>query len=238
MSNEQEKTLTDAPACLQRMPLIGDPAPAFTADTTQGKINFPEDYKGKWVVFFSHPSDFTPVCTSEFMTFAHMADEFRKLDAELVGISVDSLSSHIAWLRKITDELEYNGIKRQKITFPLVADLKMDVSKKYGMIHPGASDTKTVRAVFVIDPKGVIRAIIYYPASTGRNMEEIKRLVISLQATDKEPVSTPANWKPGDDVLMNTPASLPDALQRVKEADENGYKCQDWFFCFKPLGKK
>ena len=143
-----------------RMPLIGDDAPAFTAVTTQGEINFPQDYKGKWVILFSHPADFTPVCTTEFMTFATMMDEFKALNTELIGLSVDSLYSHIAWLRKI-QEIEWKGMKNVEVKFPLIEDVKMEIANKYGMIQPGQSTTQAVRAVFVIDPKAKIRAILY-----------------------------------------------------------------------------
>ncbi|HRY08925.1 MAG TPA: peroxiredoxin, partial [Candidatus Nanopelagicales bacterium] len=155
------------------MPRIGDPAPEFTAVTTQGDINFPGDYKGSWVILFSHPADFTPVCTTEFMTFASMQDEFAELNTKLVGLSVDGLYSHIAWLRTIKDKIEFNGMKDIEVTFPLVEDITMKVAEKYGMIMPGEDSTKAVRAVFVIDPKGTIRTIIYYPLSLGRNFDEL-----------------------------------------------------------------
>ena len=183
-----------------RMPLIGDPAPAFTAVTTQGEINFPKDFKGKWIILFSHPADFTPVCTTEFMTFASMMDEFKALNTQLVGLSIDSIYSHIAWLRKI-QELKWNGLENIEVTFPLIEDIKMEVAKKYGMLQPNASTTQAVRAVFIIDPKGIIRTILYYPQSTGRNFDEIKRLVQALQKADADNVATPANWRPGDDVI-------------------------------------
>ena len=155
---------------ITRMPLIGDDAPAFTAVTTQGVINFPEDYKGKWVILFSHPADFTPVCTTEFMTFATMQEEFKALNTELIGLSVDSLYAHIAWLRKI-QELEWNGMKNVEVKFPLIEDIKMEVASKYGMIQPNQSTTQAVRAVFIIDPEAKIRTILYYPLSTGRNFQ-------------------------------------------------------------------
>ena len=142
---------------ITRLPLIGDKAPAFQALTTNGTVNFPEDYKGKWVLFFSHPSDFTPVCTTEFMTLASMKDEFKALNTELLGLSVDSLYSHIAWIRKI-EELEWNGMKNVKIDFPVIADLNMKVSTKYGMLQPNVSSTQAVRAVFIIDPESTIRS--------------------------------------------------------------------------------
>ncbi|MDD2232660.1 MAG: peroxiredoxin [Sphaerochaetaceae bacterium] len=214
-----------------RMPLIGDNAPSFEAVTTQGKINFPEDYKGKWVILFSHPADFTPVCTTEFMTFASMMDEFKALNTELVGLSVDSLYAHIAWLRKI-QELEWNGIKNAEVRFPLIEDIKMDVARKYGMIQPNASGTQAVRAVFVIDPEGKIRTILYYPLSTGRNFAEIKRIIIALQKADSDNCATPANWQPGDDVIVPTAGSCGTAKERMQTKDENTY-CLDWFMCFR-----
>lgn len=214
-----------------RMPLIGDKAPSFKAVTTQGIINFPEDYKGKWVILFSHPADFTPVCTTEFMTFATMADEFKALNTELVGLSVDSLYAHIAWLRKI-QELEWNGMKKVEVKFPLIEDIRMEVANKYGMIQPGQSNTQAVRAVFVIDPVGKIRTILYYPLSTGRNFEEIKRIIIALQKADSDNVATPANWHPGDDVIVPTAGSCGTAKERMDNQSDDQY-CLDWFMCFK-----
>ncbi len=180
-----------------RIPLIGEEAPAFTAETTQGMINFPADYKGKWVIMFSHPADFTPVCTTEFMTFATMEKEFEALNCKLIGLSIDSVFSHIAWLRTIQERVEYKGMKNVQVLFPVIADLKMDVAKKYGMLQPSASDTKAVRAVFFIDPESKIRALLYYPLSNGRNFQEIKRLLIAMQTSDVHKVATPADWQPG-----------------------------------------
>ena len=216
---------------INRMPLIGDNAPEFKAVTTQGEINFPSDYKGKWVILFSHPADFTPVCTTEFMTFASMMDDFNKLNVQLVGLSVDSLYAHIAWLRKI-QELEWNGLKNINVTFPLIEDIRMEVAKKYGMIQPNQSNTQAVRAVFIIDPKGIIRTILYYPLSTGRNFNEIKRIVTALQKADSDGVATPADWRPGDDVIIPTAGSCGTAKERMESKDENMY-CLDWFMCFK-----
>lgn len=216
---------------INRMPLIGDNAPVFKAVTTQGEINFPSDYKGKWVILFSHPADFTPVCTTEFMTFASMMDDFDKLNVQLVGLSVDSLYAHIAWLRKI-QELEWNGLKNINVTFPLIEDIRMEVAKKYGMIQPNQSNTQAVRAVFIIDPKGIIRTILYYPLSTGRNFDEIKRIVIALQKADSDGVATPADWRPGDDVIIPTAGSCGTAKERMESKDDNMY-CLDWFMCFK-----
>lgn len=217
---------------VQRLPLIGDPAPAFTANTTQGPIRFPEDYQGKWVILFSHPADFTPVCTTEFMTFASMKEEFDALNTQLVGLSIDSLFSHVAWLRRI-HELSWKNIERPEVTFPVIEDLSMNVAKKYGMVQPSSgSSTSAVRAVFVIDPKGIVRTILYYPSSTGRNFDEIKRIVQALQKADKENIATPADWRPGDDVILPPPGSCGAAKERMESKEEDKV-CLDWFLCFR-----
>ncbi len=220
----------------QRLPLIGEKAPSFSATTTQGKVNFPDDYKGKWVILFSHPADFTPVCTTEFMTFATMLPEFEALNTQLIGLSIDSLYSHIAWLRTIKEKLEFKGMKNVEVTFPLIEDIKMEVAKKYGMLQPSADDTKAVRAVFIIDPESKIRAILYYPLSNGRNFQEIKRLLIALQTTDKFGIATPADWQPGDEVIVPPPGSCGAAKDRVETKDQD-VKCYDWFFCTKKIPK-
>lgn len=216
------------------MPRIGDRAPEFKAVTTQGNINFPSDYAGKWVILFSHPADFTPVCTSEFMTFATMQNEFNALNTQLLGLSIDGLYSHIAWLRTIKEKIEFKGMKNVEVTFPLIEDITMNVAHKYGMVQPGESSTKAVRAVFFIDPKGVIRAMIYYPLSLGRNFDEIKRVIIALQTADAYSIATPANWQPGDDVIVPPPGSCGTAKERMQNKDES-VKCYDWFFCTKKL---
>jgi peroxiredoxin 2/4 len=218
------------------MPRIGEKAPAFKAVTTQGEINFPADYNGKWVILFSHPADFTPVCTSEFMMFAHMEQEFEDLNCKLVGLSVDGLYSHIAWLRTIKEKIEYKGMKNVEVKFPLIEDITMEVAKLYGMIQPGESSTKAVRAVFFIDPKGMIRAIIYYPLSLGRNFDELKRALIAMQTADKHSIATPADWRPGDDVIVPPAGSCGTAKDRMEGA-QTGMKCYDWFFCTKALPK-
>ncbi|MEN6547915.1 MAG: peroxiredoxin [Armatimonadia bacterium] len=222
-----------------RMPLIGEKAPAFTAKTTQGDITFPDDYKGKWVILFSHPADFTPVCTTEFMTFATMQPEFKALNCELIGLSVDGLYSHIAWLRTIAEKAEYKGMKNVSVTFPLIEDVRMDVARKYGMIQPSASNTQAVRAVFFIDPQATIRALVYYPMSNGRNIDEFKRLLIAMQTSDQYKIATPANWTPEDEVIVPPPGSCGTAAERVSTATQQGYRCVDWFLCFKksPLKK-
>jgi peroxiredoxin (alkyl hydroperoxide reductase subunit C) len=216
------------------IPLIGDPAPSFTAQTTKGTINFPDDYEGKWVILFSHPADFTPVCTTEFMTFARMQDEFRAMNCELIGLSIDSHFSHIAWLRTIEEKIAWNGMKNMKVDFPVIADLSMDVAYLYGMVQPGASDTQAVRAVFFIDPDSKVRALIYYPLSNGRNFDELKRLLQAMQTSDKYKVATPADWRPGDKVIIPPPATADAAKERVRGAGTE-YECLDWFLCLKKL---
>ena len=217
------------------MPRIGDKAPKFTAVTTQGKINFPSDYSGEWVILFSHPADFTPVCTSEFMTFAHLEEKFKRANCNLIGLSIDGLYSHIAWLRTIKEKIEFKGMKDIEVKFPLIEDISMNVAKKYGMIQPGESETQAVRAVFFIDPKGKIRAIIYYPLSLGRNFDEIYRALVAMQTSDKFAVATPADWNPGDDVIISPAGSCGVAEERMTNDDE--LDCEDWFFCTKKLDK-
>lgn len=225
------------PATNYVMPRIGDTAPSFTAETTQGTIHFPEDYTGKWVILFSHPADFTPVCTTEFMTFAKMDKEFQSLNCQLIGLSVDSLYSHIAWLRTIKEKIEFRDMKNIEVLFPLIDDIRMDVANKFGMIQPNESNTKAVRAVFFIDPLAKIRAIIYYPLSTGRNFEEIKRVLIALQVADAYGVATPADWQPGEDVIVPPAGSCGVAKKRMDGVEEGVY-CIDWFFCMKSIDKE
>lgn len=218
------------------IPVIGEKAPSFKAVTTQGEISFPEQYAGSWVILFSHPADFTPVCTSEFMTFASMEQRFYDANCKLVGLSVDGLYSHIAWLRTIKEKIEYRGMKNVEVKFPLIEDITMEVSKKYGMIQPGESSTKAVRAVFFVDPKGTVRAIIYYPLSLGRNFEELYRALIAMQTADSFSVATPADWQPGDDVIVPTAGSCGVAKERMDSKGE--MNCCDWFFCTKKIEKE
>jgi peroxiredoxin (alkyl hydroperoxide reductase subunit C) len=206
------------------LPRLGEPAPTFEAKTTHGTLRL-EDFRGSWVILFSHPADFTPVCTTEFIGFAEIAPQLRERNVELLGLSVDSTFSHIAWVRNIEEKF---GIK---IPFPVIADLNKEVAALYGMVMPGESSTETSRCVFVIDPEGITRAMIYYPLTTGRNMDEILRLIDALQTTDKHGVATPANWRPGDKVIVPTPSTTDDAEARLKE----GYECKDWYFCKKDL---
>lgn len=218
------------------MPRIGEKSPAFKAITTQGDIHFPGDYAGKWVILFSHPADFTPVCTSEFMTFATMQAQFQKANCELVGLSVDGLYSHIAWLRTIKEKIEFKGMKDVEVTFPLIEDITMEVSALYGMIQPGESSTKAVRAVFFVDPQGTIRAIIYYPLSIGRNFDELYRALLAMQTADAFEVACPADWQPGDDVIVPPAGSCGVAKDRME--DKESLDCKDWFFCTKKLDKE
>jgi peroxiredoxin (alkyl hydroperoxide reductase subunit C) len=206
------------------MPVLGEPAPDFEAVTTNGVIKL-SDLKGKWIVLFSHPADFTPVCTTEFMAFASVADELKGLNVQLMGLSIDSVHSHLAWIKNVKEKM---GVD---IPFPIIADLDMKVAKKYGMIHPGQSSTATIRTVFFIDDKGILRAMLYYPMSNGRYIPEIIRLVKALQTTDKHGVATPANWQPGDKVVVPAPKNKAEMDKRLSE----GYECKDWYLCFKKI---
>ena len=206
------------------MPKLGEKAPDFEAPTTFGVLKL-SDFKGSWVVMFSHPADFTPVCTTEFMAFSKIQPDLKKRGVELLGLSVDSITSHIAWARNIEEK---TGVK---INFPIIADLNKEVSTKFGMVHPGQSKTETVRAVFVIDPNQVIRLILYYPLTTGRNMDEILRVVDALQTADANKVATPANWKPGEMVIVPPPQTQESAADRMKQ----GFECVDWYLCRKKL---
>ncbi len=221
---DQAKTELNEETRVRGFPRLGEPAPEFEVETTHGTLRL-SDFQGSWVILFSHPADFTPVCTTEFMAFAEIAPELKKRSVELLGLSIDSTYSHIAWTRNIEERF---GVK---IPFPIIADLNKEVASLYGMIMPGESRTETSRAVFVIDDKGVLRAMIYYPLTTGRNMDEILRLVDGLQTTDKHGVATPANWRPGDKVIVPPPKTADDASARMEE----GYECKDWYFCKKEL---
>ncbi len=206
------------------MPGLNRPAPDFKAPTTFGEKSL-SDYKGKWLVLFSHPADFTPVCTTEFIAFANRASEFNELGCELLGLSIDSTHSHLAWARSIKDKF---GVT---IPFPIIADLNMKVAAAYGMIQPGASDTAAVRATFIIDDKGILRAMVYYPMSNGRSIDEILRLVKAMQTSDKHSIATPEGWQPGDKVIVPPPKTQADADKRLDE----GYECVDWYFCKKSI---
>jgi len=218
-NNEQQEQMVES------LPRIGSPAPQFEAVTTHGTLRL-SDFAGSWLILFSHPADFTPVCTTEFIAFAQIHPKLREMNCELLGLSIDSVYSHIAWARNVEEKMA------QKLTFPIIADLNKEVAGKYGMIMPGESKTETSRCVFVIDDKQMIRAMIYYPLTTGRNMDEILRLIEALQTTDKHKVATPANWRPGDKVIVPPPNTQEMAEERVKEVN---VECTDWYFCKKAL---
>ncbi|MBR9974099.1 MAG: peroxiredoxin [Bacteroidetes bacterium] len=206
------------------LPRLGSPAPQFEAVTTHGTLRL-EDYKGSWVILFSHPADFTPVCTTEFIGFAEIYPQLKEMNTELLGLSIDSVYSHIAWVRNIKEKM---GVD---IPFPVIADLNKDVASLYGMVMPGESNTETSRCVFIIDDKQIVRTMIYYPLTTGRNMDEILRVIQALQTSDEHSVATPANWRPGDKVIVPPPKTAEAAEVRVGE----GHECKDWYFCKKSL---
>ena len=206
------------------LPRLNEPAPNFTAKTTHGTIKL-SDLKGQWVVLFSHPADFTPVCTTEFIAFANKNEEFKKLNTKVIGLSIDSIYSHLAWVKSIKDNFDV------EIPFPIIDDLDMKVAKAFGMIHPSASDTSAVRAVFVIDAEGILRTMIYYPLTNGRSIDEILRIVEALQTSQKHGIATPENWKPGDKVIIPPPATQEEANKRKDE----GYEYTDWYFSKKEL---
>jgi peroxiredoxin (alkyl hydroperoxide reductase subunit C) len=212
------------------MPLIGDRFPDIRVETTHGTINLPDDYEGEWFVLFSHPGDFTPVCTTEFVAFEQRREEFEELNAELIGLSVDRVHSHIKWTDWIEEELDVD------VGFPIIADETGGVASRIGMIHPGAG-TATVRAVFLVNPEGIIRQILYYPMEVGRNIDEILRSLEALQVSESEGVATPADWPEnetfGDRVLLPPPSTEADAKDRIAEAEEKGYDSRDWWFTLK-----
>ena len=217
-------TTHEEPQTPAGLPRLGEPAPAFEAVTTHGPLQL-ADYEGSWLVLFSHPADFTPVCTTEFIAFAEIYPELKKRGAELLGLSIDSVFSHIAWVRNIEEK---TGVT---IPFPVIADLDRKVATAFGMVQPGESKTEASRCVFVIDPKGILRAMIYYPLTTGRNMDEILRLVDALQTSTSNGVATPANWRPGDKVIIPAPNTTELANERVAA----GFECVDWYLCKKAL---
>lgn len=216
--------MNDVPAPSPVLPRLNEPAPDFQAKTTQGMRSL-KDYMGKWLILFSHPADFTPVCTTEFIAFARNHDHFRALNCELLGLSIDSNYAHIAWVRSIEANF---GVK---VAFPIIEDLSMKVASAYGMIQPGASDTSAVRATFFIDPESKLRAMVYYPMSNGRSIEEFLRLLEALQTSDAHGVATPEAWKPGDKVIVPPPQTQDEAAARK----DQGYDYIDWYFSKKQL---
>lgn len=211
------------------LPQIGAMAPDFEAMTTFGEIKLSE-FRGKWVVLFSHPGDFTPVCTTEFIAFAKCFPNFVERNTQLIGLSVDSNASHLAWVYNIYC---HTGIE---IPFPVIDDRSLKVSNLYGMISPAMSETATVRTVYIIDPQGILRTILYYPLTTGRNIPEILRILDALQMADAEKVATPANWMPGIPVIIPAPTTYEGLKQRI--SSQNGYSCIDWYLCFKDINSE
>lgn len=207
------------------LPLIGDKFPPLEAQTTHGKIKIPEDFSGKWMVLFSHPADYTPVCTTEFVAFAKRNEEFKKLNAELIGLSIDQIFSHIKWVEWIKENLKV------EIPFPVIADDRGQIAEMLGMIHPGKGNN-TVRAVFIVDPEGKLRSMLYYPQELGRNMEEILRMIKGLQKADKENVAIPAGWPENE--LIGDKVIIPPATNEEEANKRKGKEnCYDWWFCYK-----
>ena len=214
-------------------PLVSGYAPSFTAESTQGKINFPDDYYSKWKILFSHPSDFTPVCTTELLSLAALQEDFKKLNTALIVISTDGLNSHIEWVKSM-ESMNYNGLGNNKFNFPIVSDANLAISKKYHILQSDSASHKDIRAVFFIDPSNNIRAMFYYPSSVGRNMEEIKRTLIALQIDDKYDVLTPANWHPGDDVMIHSPSSIAEA-DKLRAKNSSNLREFTWYMWFKKI---
>ena len=210
---------------VQQMPRIGDMAPDFKAVTTQGEIEFSEYNKGSWVILFSHPADFTPVCTTEMSEFAKLEGEFAKWNTKLMGLSIDSIHSHIAWVNNVKKNL---GITMR---FPIIADIDMKVANLYGMLQPGESQTAAVRAVFFIDPHGKIRLIMYYPLNIGRNMDEVWRVLKALQVSDENGVAMPLNWQPGDKVIVPPPKTV----DQMEEREASDYEMVDFYLAKKDI---
>ncbi len=215
----------------QCIPLIGEPAPAFNQNSTMGSINFPIAYPGKWKILFSHPSDFTAICSTEILELADMQDEFDQLNTYIFVLSTDGINSHLEWIRSL-ESIEFKDKKQVKINFPLISDSDMSVSKKYGMIHQFSSTTKDIRGVFIINPDDKIAAIFYYPNNVGRNLEEIKRTLIALQTIEKFNILTPANWEPGNDVMLHSPSTIEES-RRLEESDDQDIYSKTWFMWYK-----
>ena len=213
-------------------PLIGDIAPSFTAESTKGKIRFPDDYYLKWKILFSHPADFTPVCSTELLELANMQEDFNKLNTTVIVVSTDGLESHAEWARSLQD-MHYKDHPPVKIDFPLVSDKSLDISKKYGMIRSDTGDVRDVRGVYIIDPEDHIRAIFIYPFNVGRNFDEIKRTLIALQMAENKNVLIPADWKPGQDVLIRPPKTT--AGERPTTNDNSDVYSLAWFLWFKKM---
>jgi len=215
------------------LPLINEPAPPFRAQSTKGPINFPADYKGKWVLFYSYPGDFCATCTTELLALMQNKELYDELGVEILALSIDSIFSHLEWLKSIYD-MDFDNYKNVEVDFPLIADTSMEISRKYGLLRRGETETETVRGGFLIDPNGKIRAIQVYPREIGASGEEIRRIIEAVKKSDSEGVYTPANWKPGDKVLLPKPETLPDAIDTSKYSDPEGeIFCPTWYLCYK-----
>ncbi len=211
-------------------PLVGDKAPSFEADSTSGLVTFPDDYAGRWLLFMCHPGDFTPVCTSEFMTMATMQEEFREMNCDILAMSIDSIYSHIAWMKSIQEKLEYRGMKGVRIGFPIISDVDLRISKLFGIVREGTRRAHFNRSTFLMDPEGIIRSVILYPASAGRSIHELKRLLAAAQYSDLHKVGAPADWQPGEPALMPAPATWGAAQERMEEKGAD-FHCLDWYMC-------
>lgn len=211
--------------------LLGDIAPSFTAKSTNGDINFPADYFGKWKIIFSHPADFTPVCSSELLELASLQDQFKKLNTELIVLSTDGINSHIQWVMSLED-INYKDKGKLEIKFPIISDDKLDISKQYGMIHPNTNKFKTIRSVFIIDPDNKVQTILCYPMNIGRNIDEILRILIALQEVYEKPLLTPANWQLGDDLLITSPETIEESKKLEAKKDDSLYNLV-WYMWFK-----
>lgn len=219
-------SLTVIESPIPSLPRINERAPEFEAISTQGSVKL-ADYQGRWLLFFSHPSDFTPVCTSEFVTLAERYSDFQALNCDLLGLSIDSKYAHIAWVENIREKF---GVD---IPFPIIEDISMSVASTYGMVHPRSSNVATVRAVFIIDPKGILKATLYYPTNVGRSVDELLRLLKAIQTAEDYGVSTPEGWRPGDKIIVSPPTTIDELHARNLE----GLDCKDWYFCQKKLEK-
>lgn len=217
-----------------RMPLLGDDAPSFTAQSTMGQIKFPDDYFGKWKILFSHPADFTAVCSSEIIGLGTMQEDFEKLNTQIVVISTDGINSHITWVKSL-ETLNADNIPNFKIKFPLISDQSLEISRKYGMIQKNSSSTKDIRAAFIINPENKVSAIFYYPSNVGRNLEEIMRTLIALQTSEKHSVLIPVNWRPGDKVMIPSPKSIEEA-EKLSASKNKSLSSPIWYMWYKTLG--
>lgn len=216
-----------------RIPFLGERAPSFSAPSTKGEIKFPEDFYGKWKIIFSHPADFTPVCTSEILALAAMQDDLKKMDAEIIVVSTDGINSHIEWIKSI-ESIDYNGLGFQKIDFPLVSDANLAISKKYGMVEANSGRTNNIRGVYIVDPQNKIQYFNFYPVNIGRNLDEMMRTLRALQVSEKYDVLTPVNWEEGDRVMIPAPETM-EAAEALKSKKNPNLEMVTWYMWLKKL---